>query len=1557
MKRTALWACVAIAAALAPGTFGQDSDRDGITDDNELMLGTDPEFAEPLTLLLDDKAKGQGDATARKGLSPCRDFTKLYFAPVAKGRYLWRIDFVEPFDPSNDNVFILYMDVDGKRETGRQDKPWARGVDVMFRPKHLQLIGWPRDFRPGWASAFQGKSMYLVADLPLLQRDGKSVMRMYLLCQDMREGRSNDADITQWFDMTAPGESSRPAKPWAIAQSEGVTNWHMTRRAVRGLIAAPGNVALSPKACTAIGFEPDERIDEVSGGRTPKARLSFACPKPGRYHLAWVMMNYSGQTQAHVVYVDGTRRGIAVCDELGRRQQFFAMEKALEFTGKERIELRPLRYGSSFRFRNILFLKQLPKRPALAITHLLAQAVPRAGRAFDGRLTWITNRACTSVVHYGPTPAYGLTAANESFVNNHRVVLPRLPGDQACCYRVDVTAYGGESMRSQPGVITPQPPARPTATVAGGEVPLTVRTMAGDGEADVMVSSGVPLPAGHLESPANVRLVDAGGAVVPVQTKALATWPDGTVKWLHLVFPSTASASRPARLTLHYGRGVRTPPAPQPIRVQDTAQGVTISTGPLTVKLSRQRFAPPGEVWLDANANGRFEADERIVAGDSGSTVALRAEDGTLFTTNAPPDEVVVEEAGPLRACVRIRGRHRSQAGAELFAYTARVYAYAGKAYVRVFYTFGNDNLAARMTKIRGIDLTTRVQLRSPAACAFGPGAAPERSQGEAVELYHDYEDHFRVTRSGRQVGQGQRAAGWARLSDRARGMTVSVRNFWQLYPKAFRIGDGSLDVRLLPPLDKDQYAKDKELEDRLFYYLLGGVYKFRRGFAKRHELLYHFHPTKQQAEADAQAAAFQRSVIAMASPEWNCATRAFGRVTPVREDEFPWWERRFRTGVERVCVKRRQAYREYGMMNFGDWYGERRYNWGNMEYDTPFVLLAQSLRIGDPRLFEFGEQASRHNIDVDTVHHSTNPAMVGAAYAHCIGHTGYYYPSGFKPPATPRGGCGPGHMWNRGNFLYHFLTGDPRPRRIAMQLSDHNAQWCTRSFSVKNHASRDHSWPMLTCLIAYDATGDPFYLNGARIIAETVMASQDPAGGSWLYPAGYSKAYPLKLGGYTWCVGLLIMSMDWYQQHLTDPAEIAAVRTCMKRAADWTIRSEWVEEVEGFRATSCPTFNRHTRPGSSCWSASPALVVVAKQTGDKKYLDYALRGYRHLLKGSDGMGKSFSQHVCMSLHMIHDLKQMGITRIRQDKPGAKAAAPTRLPYLAGRPLEVPIVVRSTSLGRIEGQVRVASLPKGWSAAKEALSFKLQDLEDTVALRFVLTPTPTAKAGKVRFQCQGGQEEQVFDVALSPVAKRTFAGKCGLVATGDDFLGPALKKAGVAFERVASVDGDLSPYRVIFLGTQAHTLDSGRVSSRYWQVWRYVLSGGVLVVSQMNDDNWQPFLLPGSILLGEDNSTLAGVAARDCPLFCRPHRIADVAGALMYDHIQSCGPGWKVLATDAEGRPAMLVGRFGHGRIIVCEPSIERAFSGQGLDEFAAKPAHGKLFENLLRYAGVKPRK
>ena len=82
-----------------------------------------------------------------------------------------------------------------------------------------------------------------------------------------------------------------------------------------------------------------------------------------------------------------------------------------------------------------------------------------------------------------------------------------------------------------------------TALGRAGELRLTVDWGGASRPRPFPVTGGVPLAKGALKDPRAARLV-AHGRAVPLQTEALARWPDGSVKWLLLDFQAPTGETR-----------------------------------------------------------------------------------------------------------------------------------------------------------------------------------------------------------------------------------------------------------------------------------------------------------------------------------------------------------------------------------------------------------------------------------------------------------------------------------------------------------------------------------------------------------------------------------------------------------------------------------------------------------------------------------------------------------------------------------------------------------------------------------------------------------------------------------------------------------------------------------------------------------------------------------------------------------------------------------------------------------------------------------------------------
>ena len=186
---------------------GADTDRDGIPDAVERKLAMDPRTPDELTLVLDDRAAGQGDKTLGRNLRDAYDFTRIYFGNVARDRWVWRVDFTKPPDLDKNVAFIIYVDADSDPATGRTGSSSVAGTDLMIRFGQVQAFGPMTAAAPRGATHIEGATAYLVVDAPVRQADGQSVFRFRTLSQ--ARDRQGDSDHAGWVEVRGPGNTTR----------------------------------------------------------------------------------------------------------------------------------------------------------------------------------------------------------------------------------------------------------------------------------------------------------------------------------------------------------------------------------------------------------------------------------------------------------------------------------------------------------------------------------------------------------------------------------------------------------------------------------------------------------------------------------------------------------------------------------------------------------------------------------------------------------------------------------------------------------------------------------------------------------------------------------------------------------------------------------------------------------------------------------------------------------------------------------------------------------------------------------------------------------------------------------------------------------------------------------------------------------------------------------------------------------------------------------------------------------------------------------------------------
>ncbi|MGW7286248.1 exo-rhamnogalacturonan lyase family protein [Streptomyces sp. NPDC054847] len=390
------------------------------------------------------------------------------------------------------------------------------------------------------------------------------------------------------------------------------------------------------------------------------------------------------------------------------------------------------------------------------------------------------------------------------------------------------------------GSATAQAAPRPAAA---GPEPVTLKWLEDDGlGAAPGTTLGVPWPKGAYSEGQTFSLATADGKQVPVQSWPLAQWPDGSLKWTaHAIGPETTAES----FTLTAGE----PAAPaRRITVTTKAGTVDVDTGVITARLgtsgsSLVRSVTRGTTEIARNGRLVLLRQGEIEDGDQGRESYERFESAI--------HETEVEQDGPVRAVVRIDGKHR-RGNRSWLPFSVRLYFYAGAESFRMVHTITYDGTQepgrADGDFIRGLGVRFTVPMRDPSydrhiriggdgtgllreavkgitGLRRDPGAAVQAAQFEGRRLpdpatwdqrvtsrlhlipeWGDYTlsqlsaDGFTLRKRTKKghgwiaAGGGRRASGFGYVGGVSGGLSFGLRDFWEKHPAGLDIRDAHTD-------------------------------------------------------------------------------------------------------------------------------------------------------------------------------------------------------------------------------------------------------------------------------------------------------------------------------------------------------------------------------------------------------------------------------------------------------------------------------------------------------------------------------------------------------------------------------------------------------------------------------------------------------------------------------------------------------------------------------------------------------------------------------------------
>jgi len=572
-------------------------------------------------------------------------------------------------------------------------------------------------------------------------------------------------------------------------------------------------------------------------------------------------------------------------------------------------------------------------------------------------------------------------------------------------------------------------------------IPISVRNFSQAARPRLPFWTGVPLPRGRVREASCLRLLGPDRSAVPAQFDVLATWFDGSVKWVLVSFFTSSAPAGPdgapsAELfRIVADESIAPPQPPCPVRVEPGTELFRAATGPLKFYINRHGFTGLSQVRLDVDRDGYFDADDLIAPDSPAAGLFATDADGEVHASRfGRMAGMEVERAGPLHATVVFRGDLRTQRGDQaLLNYAMRIHAFAGSSLLRVVLTVQNPRPAGRpddgcrwilgqsgSVLLKGLEYVLPVRLpeghRRVTLCPepgklldriplTGPVGVYQDSSGGPnwFGRVHVNRDNviplrfrgYRVEYHGRKIDAGRRATPWLDVADMRWGVALGVPEFWQNFPKSLGAdADGTIRLGLWPAE-------------------FGDLHEIQGGEQKTHEFwLYFRHRRGERSVTDrmpyareVMPACLDRPAV-WASAESYAAAGALDPIRPAENGSFDAYEAIVAAavrGTDNLFTHIEQD-DEYGWRHYGDtparnerdqtqspFHGLPAVSHYNNEYDLGFGELLQALRTADhdPHLakawWDLGLAALRHEADIDIYHTTDDPAGIynGGTFTH----------------------------------------------------------------------------------------------------------------------------------------------------------------------------------------------------------------------------------------------------------------------------------------------------------------------------------------------------------------------------------------------------------------------------------------------------------------------------------------------------------------------------------------------------------------------------------------------
>ncbi|MDG2199191.1 MAG: hypothetical protein P8O70_20340 [SAR324 cluster bacterium] len=459
-------------------------------------------------------------------------------------------------------------------------------------------------------------------------------------------------------------------------------------------------------------------------------------------------------------------------------------------------------------------------------------------------------------------------------------------------------------------------------------------------------------------------------------------------------------------------------------------------------------------------------------------------------------------------------------------------------------------------------------------------------------------------------------------------------KDFWQNYPKSIDISTGDFDIKILPDFKNCEFDFKEDETHRLGFWFDESNYLIKMGMSLSSSFLIDLSSLHNNLKDFKN---YSEEVIACVDLDYLNSTKAYKYIQPKRDSLSEQYEKLMPRALTSFFDDRERN-RAFGHMNFGDWYGESGFSWGNNEYDTGLCAIVEFLRCNNPLWWSLGQQAIRHQVDVDTISDHMQSKKIGSQAMHMPGHVGGYLPPYFKSKMKGTTSI-PSHTWVEGLILYYLLSCDESVR----EAIDQTRSWLLQDEKLNFYDfsnCREAGWHLIHLCSYQEAFSDNECLNAASIIVEKVLVHQHEDGG-WVRMLTESHCgcgFPRCSGEAGFMLSILLSGLSRYY-HYTQSEE---VKNAVVNGALWLIQNTFDHNSGQFRYTSCEKRSVGGGFQQTQWVIEGLSYAYFLSRNDviRKYLMNAIDTIGKYPENLDhlGLGKAMAQQMRYTPFILHML-------------------------------------------------------------------------------------------------------------------------------------------------------------------------------------------------------------------------------------------------------------------------------------------------------------------------------